>query len=68
MRFAYRVVVDSDGVVAECLEADVEGVGKTEKEAVESLRTALEEHLLRPDAVAPPSEPRREKIDLVRVV
>ncbi len=68
MRFAYRVVVDDESVVAECLDADVEGEGKTESEAVESLRKALEEHLTRPDAVAPPSKAPREKIDLVRVV
>ncbi|HEY8076217.1 MAG TPA: hypothetical protein VIF62_18960 [Labilithrix sp.] len=68
MRFAYRVVVDAESVIAECLEADVEGVGKTEKEAVESLRSALAEHMLRPDAVAPPPSAPRETIDLVRVV
>ncbi len=68
MKLTYRLVYDAGSWVAECLEVDAEGEGRTQMEAVESLRTALEEHLLRPDAVAPPSEPRREKIDLVRVV
>ena len=68
MKFAYRIVYDADSYVAECLDADVEGEGKNEREAVESLRKALEEHMLRPDAVAPPSSPSNEKIDLVRVV
>ncbi len=68
MRFAYRIVYDAGNCVAECLDADVEGEGVDEREAVESLRKALEEHLLRPDAVAPPPKSSEPRIDLVRVV
>lgn len=66
MRFSYRMVREDDGYFAECIESDVAGEGSTAAEAVASLRTALEERLLRPDAVAPPSSPSsRTTIDLV---
>ena len=67
MKFSYRLIEDRGSFVAECLEADAEGEGKTEKEAIESLRKALEEHMYRPDAVAPPPNPTEPPIDLVRV-
>lgn len=67
MRFTYRLMQDAGTWVAECLEADAEGEGKTESEAIDSLRKALEEHMFRPDAVAPPSRPTQPTIDLVRV-
>ena len=68
MKFTYRLIEDRECWIAECQEADAEGEGKTEKEAIESLRKALEEHMYRPDAVAPPSNPTEAPIDLVRVV
>lgn len=56
MKFTYRLVKDASGYLAECVESDCAGEGKTSKEAIESLRSCLEERMLRPDAVAPPSE------------
>jgi hypothetical protein len=67
MKFTYRLMQDRDTWVAECLEADAEGEGKTEHEAIESLKKSLEEHMFRPDAVAPPSRPTESPIQLVRV-
>jgi hypothetical protein len=57
MRFTYRLIRDKEGFVAECVESEAAGEGKTAKDAVESLRAALEERMFRPDAVAPPSQP-----------
>jgi hypothetical protein len=66
MKFSYRLIRDKSGFVAECVESDAEGEGKTAKDAVESLRTSLEERMFRPDAVAPPpSPPAQQTIDLV---
>ena len=65
MRFSYRLVLEGQGFVAECVESDAVGEGKSAPEAVASLRTALEERMLRPDAVAPPSHPTAETIELV---
>jgi hypothetical protein len=66
MRFSYRVVDDGASVVAECVEADCAGTGRTEADAVESLRELLAERMLRAEAVAPPSKPPRAQIELVR--
>lgn len=66
MRFSYRVVQDGASVVAECVEADCAGTGRTEKDAVAALREVLEERMLRGDAVAPPSKPPEARIELVR--
>jgi hypothetical protein len=65
MRFSYRIVRDTSGFLAECVESEVAGEGKTEAAAVASLRRALEERMFRPDAVAPPSRPTRGEIELV---
>lgn len=64
MRFTYRLVRDARGYVAECVEAEAVGEGKSAREAVASLKEALEERMLRPDAVAPPSDPTGVTIDL----
>jgi hypothetical protein len=64
MRFTYRLQKEASGWLAECVESDAMGEGKTEKEAVASLRASLEERMFRPDAVAPPSEGPRAAIDL----
>lgn len=66
MRMTYRIVPEDGGFTAECLESDVAAAGKTEADAVASLQTALEERLLRPDAIAPPSRPANTTIELVR--
>ncbi len=67
MRFTYRLVPDGSGFVAECVENEAAGEGRTEREAIDSLRTTLRERLIRPDAVAPPSNPVPEpEIELVR--
>lgn len=60
MRFSYRLIKDKSGVLAECVESDVAGEGKTEREAIASLKAALEERMFRPDAVAPPSRPAED--------
>jgi hypothetical protein len=65
MRLSYRLIRDRNGFVAECVESDAAGEGKTAKEAVESLRNALEERMFRPDAVAPPSRRTEGTIELV---
>jgi hypothetical protein len=66
MRFSYRLIKDKSGIVAECVESEAAGEGKTEREAVNSLRNALAERMFRPDAVAPPSKPEAEPaIELV---
>ena len=65
MKFSYRLVRDKNGFVAECIESEAAGEGKTAKDAVESLRKSLEERMFRPDAVAPPSTPTEGVIELV---
>lgn len=64
MKFTYRLVNDAGGWIAECVEADAMGEGKTEQDAVASLRSALEERMFRPDAVAPPASQPHPAIDL----
>lgn len=64
MRFTYRLTADGAVWLAECLEATAAGEGLTAEEAVDRLREALEERMLRPDAVAPPSTRAREHIEL----
>jgi hypothetical protein len=66
MKFTYRLIKDANGYLAECVESDVAGEGKSSKEAVESLRTALEERMLRPDAVAPPAAERQARAQIDR--
>ncbi len=65
MRFSYRLIEDANGYVAECIETDAVGEGKTSNAAVASLKTALEERMFRPDAVAPPSRQPETTIELV---
>jgi hypothetical protein len=64
MKLHYRLVRDKSGFLAECVESEAMGEGKTAKEAIASLRKALEERMFRPDAVAPPSEPEAVHIEL----
>jgi len=64
MKFTYRLQKEATGWLAECVESDAMGEGTTERDAVQSLRTSLEEHMLRPDAVAPPSEAISASIEL----
>jgi hypothetical protein len=66
MKFSYRLIEDVNGWLAECVESDAAGEGASEREAVESLRKALEERMLRPDAIAPPSSPDSARIELER--
>lgn len=65
MRFSYRLIKDARGYLAECIEAEAAGEGKTARDAVESLRAALKERMFRADAVAPPSGTVEAAIDLV---
>ena len=64
MKFTYRLIKDGTGWLAECVESEVAGEGKTAHDAVQSLRAALEERMERPDAVAPPSRPEHARIEL----
>jgi hypothetical protein len=65
MKFTYRLIRDKSGFLAECMEAEAAGEGKTARDAVESLRKSLAERMFRPDAVAPPPEPTESVIELV---
>jgi hypothetical protein len=65
MRFTYRLIQHRDGCIAECMESEAAGEGRTAKEAIESLRVALKERMFRPDAIAPPAEPAEGAIELV---
>lgn len=67
MRFSYRLTKEASGFVAECVEADAAAEARTREGAVEALRRALEERMYRPDAIAPPSHPNADRIDLVLV-
>lgn len=64
MKFTYRLVHDTGGWLAECVESEAMGEGRTREEAIASLRRALEERMYRPDAVAPPASQPRPVIDL----
>ncbi len=66
MKFTYRLIKDANGYLAECVESDAAGEGKSSKEAVASLRTSLEERMFRPDAVAPPAAATVSVIELER--
>lgn len=65
MRFSYRLIKDARGFMAECIEVDVAGEGKSVRDAVESLRGSLLERMSRADAIAPPAEGIVPIIDLV---
>lgn len=65
MRFTYRLTEDTSGWLAQCVESDAAGEGKSREAAVASLRTAIEERMFRPDAVAPPPEAGHAPIELV---
>lgn len=56
MKFTYHLKKEQSDWLAQCVESDAMGEGKTEAEAVASLRESLEERMFRPDAVAPPPE------------
>lgn len=64
MKFTYRLQKETSGWLAECVESDAMGEGTTERDAIQSLRVSLEERMLRPDAVAPPSEEIAASIEL----
>jgi hypothetical protein len=64
--FTYRLLRDGGAIVAECVEVDCAASGATEDEAVASLKDALAERMLRPEAVAPPPSGPSARIDLVR--
>ena len=65
MRFSYRLIKDARGYLAECIESEAAGEGKTAHDAVESLREALRERMFRADAVAPPPASVETEIELV---
>jgi hypothetical protein len=64
MKFTYRLQEDATAWIAVCVECDAMGEGKTQNDALRSLRTSLEERMFRPDAVAPPSEEAQATIEL----
>jgi hypothetical protein len=53
------------GFLAECVESDAAGEGPTANEAIACLRSALEERMFRPDAVAPPPQETTGTIELI---
>jgi|GEM_PF-2294699 len=53
--------------LAQCEEVDRAGEGDTPEQAVASLREALEEYFGQAEAIAPPSQPPREPIEIVIV-
>ncbi len=65
MRFTYRLIKDASGYLAECIESEVAGEGKTPRVAIESLRGALHERMFRADAIAPPETIVESVIELV---
>jgi len=64
MKLTYRLIKDANGYVAECVESDAAGEGKSARDAVEALRASLEERMFRPDAVAPPASGPHSTIEL----
>lgn len=64
MKFTYRINKEGSGWLAECVECDAMGEGKTPGDALLSLHASLEERMLRPDAIAPPAEEARATIEL----
>ncbi len=52
--FAATVWREGDWYVSQCLEIDVASQGKTEEEALDNLREALELHFEEPRATRPP--------------
>jgi predicted RNase H-like HicB family nuclease len=52
--FSATVWREGDWYVSQCLEVDVASQGRTEKEALENLREALELHFQPPCATHPP--------------
>lgn len=65
MRFSYRLIKDARGYLAECIECELAGEGKTVRDAVESLRESLKERMCRADAVAPPPSAVDAAVELV---
>lgn len=64
MNFTYRIVEDDGRFVAECVESEAQGEGKTVDDAVASLKESLHVRMFRPDAIAPPEQEPHEKIVL----
>ncbi len=62
---SYRVTSTEEGFLARCLEFKLESEGLSEREAIESLRLAIEEQVNESNAVAPPSNPRPVSVTLV---
>ncbi len=60
-RFTASVWREDDWYIAQCLEIDVASQGKTEEEALENLREAIELHLEPP---TPSVTPRIETIEV----
>lgn len=52
--FSATVWQEGDWLVAQCLQIDVASQGRTEEEALENLREALELHFERPRATVTP--------------
>jgi hypothetical protein len=66
MRVRASVAPVFGGFLAECTEYAVEGEGATVALAVEALREAIYERVLRPEAVgAPAADPKRETVEII---
>jgi hypothetical protein len=66
MRVRAIVRAVEGGYVAECLDLEGSGEGKTQDQALASLRRSIEEREV-PEAVAPPEETRAPPIEIVVV-
>lgn len=64
MQFTYRLIRERGGYLAECIESEAAGEGKSPREAIESLRRSLHERMFRPDAIAPPPSSVETRIEL----
>lgn len=65
MRLRYTIECVDDGYRASCPDLELSASGATESEALDALRTAAEEAIGRVEAVAPPSNPPRVRVELV---
>ncbi len=65
MRVTATIRSTSEGMIAECSEYDLQGVGSTVPLALEALREAIYDRVVRPQAVAPPSVAGNETIEIV---
>jgi hypothetical protein len=65
MKFVATMSEEDGRFIATCLEVDIAGEGSTKELALESLRRELDLYLHQSSAVAPPSHPDIEPVEVV---